>query len=67
MDVEREIPMTSNFEQPLTSRDVAMLLGRNHRTIERHARAGEIPAHQRLGTWYFFESEIDLWLKESVQ
>jgi predicted DNA-binding transcriptional regulator AlpA len=56
--LERETP----FERPLTSMEVGVLLGRNHKTIERHAKRGDIPAHFRLNRWYFLRSEIDKWL-----
>lgn len=52
--------------KPLTSRDVASLLGIGHKTVERHARKGEIPAHFRLNRWFFFQSELDAWLKADV-
>ena len=47
---------------PLTSKEVGELLGRNFKTIERHAKRGDIPAHFRLNRWYFLRSEIDSWL-----
>jgi predicted DNA-binding transcriptional regulator AlpA len=50
----------------LTSKDVAAMLGRNHKTIERHAREGTIPGHFRLSRWYFLKSEIDEWLLGEV-
>jgi excisionase family DNA binding protein len=56
----------STIDNPLTSRDVAAMLGVGHKTIERHAREGEIPAHFRLNRWYFFQSELVRWLKAEV-
>jgi len=64
-------PSLTSGQQPstrvLTSKDVGAMLGRNPKTIERHAREGAIPAHFRLTRWYFFESEIDEWLRGDVK
>ena len=57
------------FEPPaaiLSSKDVAAMLGRNRKTIERHTRNGEIPGHFRLGRWYYFRNELDAWLKAEI-
>lgn len=54
------------LEKPLTSMEVGVLLGRNHKTIERHAKQGHIPAHFRFNRWYFLKSELDAWLKADV-
>jgi predicted DNA-binding transcriptional regulator AlpA len=54
------------LDRPLTSREVGALLGRNHKTIERHAKRGDIPAHFRFSRWYFLKSELDAWLKADV-
>ena len=51
----------------LSSKDVAALLGRNHKTIERYAREGEIPGHFKLNRWYFFKPELDSWLQSDVE
>ena len=53
-------------EKPLTSRDAAPILRKNHKTLEKYARQGIIPAHFRLNRWYFFESELVRWLKADV-
>jgi hypothetical protein len=50
-------------EQPLTSKDVAAMLGPHPKTIERYAREGKIPGHFKLNRWYFFPSELDNWLR----
>ena len=39
-----EQPGEHLLEKPLSSREVAELLHCNHKTIERHARRGDIPA-----------------------
>ena len=57
----------TSLVRPLTSRDVAAMLGVSHKTIERHAKRGDIPAHFRLNRWYFFQSELDAWLKADIQ
>ena len=54
------------LEKPLSSREVAELLGCNHKTIERHAKRGNIPAHFRLGRWYFLWAEVDEWLRDDL-
>ena len=50
------------FERPLTSMELGVLLGRNRKTVERHAKRGDIPGHFRLNRWYFLRDEIDKWL-----
>ena len=62
----REAATCNTVNRPLTSRDVAAMLGVSHKTIERHAREGTIPAHFRLNRWFFFQSELDAWLKANV-
>lgn len=42
------------------------MLGVSHKTLERHAREGTIPAHFRLNRWFFFQSELVHWLKADV-
>lgn len=54
------------YEQPLTSRDVAAMLGAHPKTIERKARGGEIPGHFKMNRWFFFPSEIDKWLRVCI-
>jgi hypothetical protein len=65
----RELGSTegSTDDKPLTSKDVGAMLGRNAKTIERHAREGAIPAHFKLNRWYFFRAEIDEWLRCEVK
>jgi len=56
-----------NVNAYLTSKEVGVLLDRNPKTIERHARAGRIPAHFKLSRWYFLQSELDDWLRSELQ
>ena len=46
-------------EAPIDSKEAATLLGIHHKTIEKYAREGRIPAH-RIGNklWRFFQSEL---------
>jgi predicted DNA-binding transcriptional regulator AlpA len=53
-------------DRPLNSKELGELLGRNYKTIERHAKRGDIPAHFRLNRWYFVRSEIFAWLRGDV-
>lgn len=50
----------------LTSKQVAELFSKSHKTIERYAREGAIPAHFRFGSWYFVRSELDAWLQADL-
>ena len=59
-------PAVNAAAEVLTSKEVAAILGRNHKTIERYAREGAIPAHFRLNRWFFLQSELDVWLKADV-
>ncbi|WP_143557145.1 helix-turn-helix domain-containing protein [Snodgrassella alvi] len=47
----------------LTTADVASYLSLNPKVITEKARSGEIPAHKKIGRWYFFKEELDEWLK----
>ena len=55
------IGMMATFEPLLDSRQAAVLFDVHHKTIERKARSGEIPAVFRFGRWYFRASELDAW------
>lgn len=57
---------TQLFEPLLDSREAAALLHIHHKTLERKARQGEIPAYQVAGRWYFRASELDTWLKSRL-
>lgn len=58
---------STNHEAFLTSREAATLLHCHPKTLERHARSGDVPAHFKLSRWYFLPSEIDAWLRNDVQ
>jgi excisionase family DNA binding protein len=62
MSVATAVPMS----KPLTSRDVAALLRVHPKTVEKYARKGDIPAHFRLSRWFFFQEELDSWLRCDV-
>ncbi|WP_353846661.1 helix-turn-helix domain-containing protein [Snodgrassella sp.] len=46
-----------------TTADVASYLSLNPKVVTEKARNGEIPAHKKIGRWYFFKEELDEWLK----
>lgn len=50
----------------LDSRAAAKLLGVHYKTLEKHARNGEVPGYFRLGRWYFVEAELDAWMREGL-
>jgi excisionase family DNA binding protein len=54
------------FEPLLNSREAALLLRMHHKTLERRARAGQIPGYFFNGRWYFRASELDAWLHAAV-
>ena len=56
------LPTQQLFEPLLDSRQAAALLKIHPKTLERKARAGEVPAYQIAGKWRFRASELDSWL-----
>jgi excisionase family DNA binding protein len=55
------------FEPLLSTEDAAQLLGGIHpKTLQRKARAGEIPGYQFSRGWFFRASELDNWLRSLV-
>jgi excisionase family DNA binding protein len=58
---------TQLFEPLLDSREAAALLHIHHKTLERKARSGEIPAYQIAGRRYFRASELDAWLRSQLK
>ena len=55
------------FEPLIDSARAASLLGNIHvKTLQRYARAGNIPGYQLGGHWYFRESELDSWLRSRI-
>ena len=57
---------TQQFEPLLDSREAAAMLRMHHKTLERKARAGEIPGYQIAGKWRFRASELDVWLRSQL-
>ena len=55
-----------SFEPLLNTVEAATLLQIHPKTLERWAREGRVPAHD-LGRWRFRASELDVWLRSSVQ
>jgi excisionase family DNA binding protein len=51
------------FEPLLSASQAAQLLGGMHtKTIQRMARAGEVPGHRIGRAWFFRASELNQWL-----
>jgi excisionase family DNA binding protein len=50
----------------LTSKQAATLLGVHPKTLERKARAGEIPGYFRLNRWFYKHSELDRWITGDI-
>ena len=55
-----------NFEQLLYCDEAARLLHLHPKTVERLARAGQIPAYKIGKRWLFRASELDGWLSSGV-
>lgn len=66
--VERSRAQKLGLELPLTTEEAARYVGLHRKTVERMARAGEIPAHpaSSLHNWMFYASELDSWLQDKV-
>jgi excisionase family DNA binding protein len=54
------------FEPLLNTEEAAKLLQIHPKTLERWAREARVPAYD-LGRWKFRASELDAWLRRSVQ
>lgn len=54
-DSGKEIPRKAFY----TAAEVAVILGREHKTIVKWARAGQIPASKFNNRWRFSRIEID--------
>lgn len=52
------------FEQLLTLKEAAVLLGIHWKTLELQARRGQIPATKIGRRWRFRTSVLDEWLKQ---
>lgn len=55
------------FENPVTSRIAAPLVGVHYKTLERMARAGEVPAMKLGRTWQFRLSALSTWFDTELQ
>lgn len=68
--IERRQAQELGLELPLTTEEAANYVGFHRKTLERMARAGEIPAHPVSGvrrkTWRFYPSELDGWLRARI-
>jgi excisionase family DNA binding protein len=60
------LPTQQLFEPLLDSRQAAALLRIHHKTLERKARTGGVPAYQVAGKWRFRASELDTWLQSQL-
>lgn len=67
---ERSRAQDLGYELPLTTREAGAYVGLHPKTVERMARAGEIPAHPVSGvrrkTWKLYASELDAWVRTKV-
>jgi excisionase family DNA binding protein len=68
--LERQRAQALGHELPLNTKEAAAYVGLHPKTVERMARAGEIPAHPVSGvrrkTWKYYPSELDDWLRARV-
>lgn len=68
--LERRRAQELGYELPINTVEAADYVGLHPKTVERMARAGEIPAHPASGvrrkTWKFYSSELDAWLRGKV-
>jgi len=55
-----------NAERPLTSKEAAGFLGVHPKTMKRLAARREVPGHFRFGRWFFYESELDSWMRTEL-
>ena len=68
--IERKRYQELGYELPMNTKEAAAYVGFHWKTVERMARAGEIPAHPVSGvrrkTWKYYASELDVWLRGKV-
>lgn len=60
----RHAPMV--VETPLTCKEAAALIRVHPKTVKRMARSGDLPGHFRFGRWFFYASELDLWMRTGL-
>lgn len=53
-------------ERPLTCEEAAALIRAHPKTVKRMARRGDLPGHFRFGRWFFYASELDVWMRNRV-
>src|ERR1700722_2448229 len=54
------------FEELLTLREAASLLGMHWKTLERRAQSGKVPAFRVFGRWRFRASVLDHWVDKKL-
>ncbi|MGP0017951.1 MAG: helix-turn-helix domain-containing protein [Candidatus Sulfotelmatobacter sp.] len=54
--------MPTNFEPLLSDAEAGALLGLHHKTVQRLARAGELPAVRIGRYWRFRATALNLWI-----
>jgi excisionase family DNA binding protein len=68
--LERRHAQELGVELPLNTEEAAAYIGMHPNTVDRMARAGEIPANLVSGVhgkkWSFYPSELDVWLRNLV-
>ena len=57
----------SLLEDLLDSQTAAALLGIHPKTLERAARAGEVPAFFKFRRWYYSKTQLDAWLRDTLR
>jgi excisionase family DNA binding protein len=59
-------PCEQVFERLLDSREVTKLLGVHHATLQRMARAGQLPCLKVGKLWRFRVSQLDAWIASGI-
>jgi excisionase family DNA binding protein len=54
------------FEELLTLREAASLLGMHWKTLERRAQSGKVPAFRVFGRWRFRASVLNQWVDNKL-
>ena len=54
------------FEELLTLREAASLLGMHWKTLERRAQSGNVPAFRVFGRWRFRASVLNQWVDKKL-
>jgi excisionase family DNA binding protein len=58
--------MQTEFEPLMTSEETAQLLGIHPKTLQQMAREGKVPAVRIGKFWRFRKSDLDTWVRASV-